>query len=160
MPCAPSSESPEPMEAVHAAIAIKTLFVKGQIIEGTNTTIKGQGTAEVILANGKAIVHFTAKISTAGSETNVFSWGLSRTALKTLNSNVPTITPTTGGSGKFYSSAGTVDSSSTGFGACFQSSTSYWTPARLHDTSGNTGAWPSSMFPVDSMITGTVCGSY
>ena len=154
--------TPVSSAAVHAATDVKTLFVKGQIIEGTNTAIKGQGTAEVILINGKAIINFTAKISTAGSETNVFSWGLSRNALKTLNSNVPTITPATGsgGTGVVFTSSGAVSSNLTHYGACFQNYNPYWTPARLYDTSGSIGVWPSSEFLVDTMIAGTVYGTY
>ena len=159
-----TADDPTPVSsaAVHAATNIKTYFVKGQIITGINTIIKGHGTAEVILQNGKATINFVAKITTAGTESNIFSWGLDSRQLTNLNSNIPSITPLSGSSstGIFFSGSGNIDTNLVGYGGCFHGNTPHWTPTRLYNTSGDLGAWPPTSFPVDYMISGTVFGTY
>ena len=159
-----TANDPTPVSsaAVHAAVDGKTYFVKGEIVSGTNTPIRGHGTAEVILQNGKASINFVAKITTAGTENNIWSWGLSATKLKALNNALPTISPLSevSGTGVYYNSSGNIDIDATSYGGCFTGNSPYWTPTRLYDTSGNLGGWPPVRFPVDKIITGTVFGTY
>lgn len=141
----------------------KILLGSGKILDANGDTTEGHGTFTVTLyQNGECRVDFMCKITTAGTASDNFNWGLSVDLLKGINNNIPTITPKKGGALVFFDSSGTVNSNSNGFGGTASPAAvaTKWMFGRIYTLEGTWGGWNSTKFPVDSYIYGFTIGTF
>lgn len=133
---------------------------RGQILNSNSDPVAGVGEAQVYLyPNGTAVIKFFVKITTSGSSTTNFTWGINRDLLSALNSDIPTITPS-GGACTYYTTTGNISTTKQGYAGRASVSGQFWLPGRVHTTSGSVGGWPPSEFAVDQMIEGLLYGTY
>ena len=110
--------------------------------------------------SGLAEIHYAYEITTSGSNSQGWSWGLNRDLLVMLNSNIPTITPIVGGTLIIFRSDGVVDTGSNGYGGINSAMSQFWQPARIYQTDGAYGGWSSNTFPVGYRCCGVAYGTY
>ena len=136
----------------------------GMILNSEADTCVGYGIATVYLfKNGIAEVHFNIQITTAGTGSSYFKFGLNREKLRDINPNIPVITPQNGGSLIFYDSSGAVSNDLMGYGGTLSiagTNTQFWEPARVYDTNGSIGGWSASQLTVGRRMIGVCYGTY
>lgn len=98
----------------------------GNCISGTAIVVDGMVTCTYQM-NEVMRVDFNLKIITAGSGTDNF--GISPTLLRSLNPEIPVITPISGGSLQFFASSGSLLTAN--IGASMVESDGLWRPSRL-----------------------------
>lgn len=132
--------------------------INGKLISSANDSIVGYGSACVLLLqNGIARIDFSAKIETAGTNINNFTWGLNRDYF--IDATGKTITPIYGGVLEYLKSSG-IDAERRGMGGIFIVSDHFWVPSRVYDTGGNAGSWASGNIDVGTCLFGTCYGTY
>ena len=124
----------------------------GNCMEGSSVVCNGIVTVTYQI-NEIARIDFQLSITTAGSSNT--NYGISRALLRTLNADIPLITPVDGGVLHIFSSAGAL---ATTVGATFLANGNYWTPARID--SGVITALNENNFTAGRIITGTCFGNY
>ena len=132
---------------------------EGDIISGpSGSVVKGRGTATVTITNGIAIIDFAAKITTRGTSSSTFAWGISANFLRNALS-LPNLTPISRGKWMAYDgSTDLPDIANSGYGNSFTATNdgTFWCFARLYQDSGSAyGAWSDNHFPVGTYIEGT-----
>ena len=139
-------------------------FVKGKIAKASSSQSvwEGYGVATIrLLANHMCAIDFEYKVETA--DATVISGnvdGISPALLKALNSNIPTITPLTGGIVHFVNSSGYIESNYEGYGGMLTVYAGLWAVARMYQASGSTGTWAPQNFPVNYRFFGTAYGTW
>lgn len=93
----------------------------------------------------------------------MFNWGLNRDLLKSadksIDGEIPTIQPLSGGVCMYYRSNEIYDSAN-GIAGCHNRNENFWQFARMYETSGSIGGWPTSQFNVGDRIKGVCFGTY
>ena len=142
----------------------KVYMAHGNIFRGGGDPLSGYGIAMVSLfPNGIAKVDFYINVTTSGSSSSNFSYGLSAAKLREINPSIPEITANAGGTYVMYRTNNTIASDLVYYGGyMYQSvgSSSSWALGRIYNTSGDAGGWPASTFVAGQIITGTAYGSY
>lgn len=146
---------------------VKIFRVSGRILNAASDTTTGYGTALITCHKGIAKIEFGVKITTAGSVSDKFDWGLNRDLLINLNSNIPTISPRQGGNCIFIKPDGTIDvgtgtGGSMGYAGSLNINGQFWCPGRIYNQNNNSsvGSWPSNNLAVDTILVGTCYGIY
>ena len=133
----------------------------GLLLNSSGDTCEGVGTATVYLyQNGIAVIDFNIKITASGTSSSVFTCGLNRNLLVAANSNIPKITPISGGSLTYYATDGHTSSENMEYGGTTTSLVQFWQAARVYDSSGSIGGWPASTYVANQRLIGTVYGTY
>lgn len=146
----------------------KRYVVDGYILNGN--VIRGYGRATVMLyANGQAVIDYSCRVTTANMTGDVFGYGISPKILHQNNSNIPLITPKSGGtvmyyrtgseSGVLYPQRELVHLSGTHTTVQYEADM-YWQFARLYEVGTEPGAWPTRSMPLDTYIQGTCYGTF
>ena len=142
------------------------LRVTGQIAKGANSSVAGMGIADIYWSSitGLATINFNYKVTTAGTSTSDFTYGLSVEAMKALNSNVPNISPLTSGSGvcNVYENSGVLSIADGNFGWCLQGEAEgYWAISRVYKSGNNylAGPYPTNILSMGRYISGTAYGT-
>lgn len=146
----------------------KRYVVDGYILNGN--VIRGYGRATVMLyANGQAVIDYACRVTTANMTGDVFGYGISPKILHQNNSNIPLITPKSGGtvmyyrtgseSGVLYPQRELVHLSGTHTTVQYEADM-YWQFARLYEVGTEPGAWPTRSMPLDTYIQGTCYGTF
>lgn len=146
----------------------KRYVVDGYILNGN--VIRGYGRATVMLyANGQAVIDYACRVTTANMTGDVFGYGISPKILHQNNSNIPLITPKSGGtvmyyrtgseSGVLYPQQELVHLSGTHTTVQYGADM-YWQFARLYEVGTEPGAWPTRSMPLDTYIQGTCYGTF
>lgn len=145
---------------VDGLVGAKIYSVHGTIVEsGTTGTAKGYGKATVQIIGKTVLVDFSAKITTAGTVSNVYNIGISVATLRGINASIPAFTVRNGGNITFFDADGKYSSMNGYAGeASVNTSTNRWSFARVYNTSGSVGAWPDSDYQTGMVITGTLQG--
>lgn len=139
----------------------KKFLVCGQIANSQNGTLLGIGQATVILfASGLAEINYEYKITTAGTVSNLFLWGLNRDLLQTLNSNIPLITPEEGGHCSYYNSEGNLIASKLGYAGINGANSQFWPIARIYTQIGDIGNYPETELSVEDRVVGIAYGKF
>lgn len=133
-------------------------FVKSY--SGTGTAV-GYGRAVVDIIGKCATINFYSQIVTAGSVSSIYDVGISVSALRSLNSSIPSMTVSNGGIIHYYTSAGALNTNLEGYGGLGNGNTTnnYWQFSRVYDTNGNIGSWPDSSYTSGIRITGVLYGT-
>ena len=141
------------------------LRVTGQIAKGANDSVAGMGVADIYWSStsGLVVINFNYKVTTAGTSTSDFTYGLSVEAMKALNSNVPNISPLTSGSGvcNVYENSGVLSMDNGNFGWCLHGETEgYWAISRVYKSGNNylAGPYPTNILSAGRYISGTAYG--
>lgn len=125
----------------------------GNCLDGTS--VAGDGIVTVTYEMNDIVrLDFNLKITTAGTGTSAF--GISPTLLRTLNADIPSITPVDGGTLQIHSSTGTLDTSL--IGPTLKADNGLWTPASI--ASGQITALTEADMTAGMVITGTCYGTY
>ena len=128
------------------------------LINASNDTVAGNGTASIeVYPNKTFVAHFEAKLNAAGTGTS-YSWGINADAFKTT-CGLTSMTPVAGGVARFYTSSGAIDTNSQGAGGTFTKNGQFWTPARNYNGT-SVGGWDSGHFASGQYISGTVYGTW
>ena len=125
----------------------------GNCFDGTSVEVDGIVTVTYQM-NEVARLDFNLKVTTAGTGTSDF--GISPTILRSLNADIPTITPVDGGTMQIYTSAGALDI--TALGATMLESNGLWTPSKI--VSGVITALTEADMTAGITIVGTCYGTY
>ena len=125
----------------------------GNCMSGTAIVVDGIVTCTYGM-NEVMRLDFNLKVTTSGSGSSAF--GISPTLLRTLNSNIPTITPISGGTLQMFNSSGAL--SVANIGASMIASNGLWTPSRL--VSGSQTAFSESDIASGYTLVGTCYGTY
>lgn len=145
-----------------ALVSTRMWSVRGNIARGASTgTAVGYGKAMVYIVGKTVVVEFEAKITTAGTKSDVFDFGIRVADIRSLNTGIPEFTVVNGGIIHYYNSDGTIDTSMEGYAgeATLNTAENRWAFARLYDTSGSIGPWADNRYTVGKIITGTVYGT-
>ena len=143
----------------------KHYLVSGQILNESGGNTAGHGVASVLLfPNGVAVVTYQCMISTAGASTTNYAWGINRDLIRALNSNIPVITPVTGGTVTWYqpASGGVFSGFNTtynGYGCTHSPNGSFWNFARNYNGS-SIGAFSSNAATLNSRMHGICIGTF
>ena len=127
-----------------------------------SSNIEGYGTATISLRNGIARIDFFVRITQNSDNTEVFNYGINRDLFKSAIGNVE-VTPVEKGVFTFYNSSGALNIDRTGYGGTpdnINRDSQFWGIGRMHNTAGIVGGWPTVQFPVNTMIVGTIYGTY
>lgn len=145
---------------VDGLVGEKLYSVRGTIVEsGTTGTAKGYGKATIQIIGKTVLVDFSAKITTAGTVSDVYNVGISVATLRSINASIPAFTVGNGGNIIFFDADGKYSSMNGYAGeAGVNTSANYWSFARVYNTSGNVGAWADSNYQAGMVITGTLQG--
>ena len=145
---------------VDGLVGAKIYSVRGTIVEsGTTGTAKGYGKATVQIIGKTVLVDFSAKITTAGTLSNVYNIGISVATLRGINASIPAFTVENGGNITFFDADGKYSSLNGYAGeASVNTSGNYWSFARVYNTSGSVGAWSDDRYQTGMVITGTLQG--
>lgn len=129
----------------------------GEVLTSSNNSLKGIGSVDIALINGIAVIEFDIKITSAGSGGDVFSYGITKSVIQSLDNTLPNIIPIAGGHWTCTAGGATTD-----YGSYFEiNSTNYWLPARYYTTDGAIGGWSCAAFnAAGARLTGTCYGSY
>lgn len=125
----------------------------GNCFSGTSIVVDGIVTVTYQL-NDIARLDFQLQVTTAGSGSADF--GISRALLRTLNPDIPLITPVDGGAIQIYTALGAI--ATTSIGTTMKANGNLWTPAKI--SSGAITALNESAFSSGRIITGTCYGTY
>lgn len=146
----------------------KRYVVDGYILNGD--VIRGYGRATVMLyANGQAVIDYACRVTTANMAGDVFGYGISPKILHQNNSNIPLITPKSGGTvmyyrtgsegGVLYPQQDLVHLSGT-HNTVQYGADMYWQFARLYEVGTAPGGWPTRAMPLNTYIQGTCYGTF
>lgn len=125
----------------------------GNCMDGTS--IAGDGVVTVTYEMNDVVrLDFNLTVTTAGTGTSPF--GISPTLLRTLNADIPTITPVDGGTMQIVTSLGSIDLSH--IGPTMKADNGLWTPASI--VSGDITALTEAELTAGMVITGTCYGTY
>lgn len=125
----------------------------GAIMGGT--AVVGTGTATCTYKFNEVMqIDFRLKITTAGSGSSAY--GISTSLLRTLNTEIPALTPLDGGVLQIFNSSGTLLSTYTG--ASFLANGVYWQPSYV--SSGALTAINESVMTSGITLVGTAYGTY
>lgn len=147
--------------ALDDVLTQKLYHAQGEVFKATSGgTAKGSGVATVhITPDGVAQIDFVVRISTAGSNTNVFGVGISVSLLRSINANIPEIVPAKGGNCIFFNANGSINTGMTEFGgSCLDVTSDMWNIGRIYDATGSYGSWPDSMYTSGMIVKGTLYG--
>ena len=138
-------------------------FYKGALLHGSSasTAIFGYGVAQITLSGGVARIDFELKITTGDSSSTKFDYGIDTDYLTATAGK--SITPTAGGVVHFFTSSGAIDTTHeelAGTAVLNGSYPTFWLLARMYNQNGSIGQWPTSAFPANSRVTGTIFGTY
>ena len=125
----------------------------GNCMTGTSVQCNGIVTVTYQM-NEIARIDFQLSITTAGTGSG--DYGISRALLRTLNPDIPLITPVDGGSLQIYSALGAISTSS--IGTTMKANGNLWTPAKIE--SGAIAQIAESSLSAGRVITGTCYGTY
>ena len=125
----------------------------GNCFDGTAIVVDGIVTVTYQL-NEIARLDFQLQVTTSGSGSG--DYGISRALLRTLNPDIPLITPVDGGAIQIYSALGAI--ATTSIGTTMKANGNLWTPAKI--SSGAITALSESTFTTGRIITGTCYGTY
>jgi hypothetical protein len=145
---------------VDGLVGAKIYSVRGTIVKSATTgTAEGYGKATVQIIGKTVLVDFTAKITTAGTVSDVYNIGISVATLRGINASIPAFTVGNGGNITFFDADGKYSSMNGYAGeAAVNTSANYWSFARVYNTSGSVGAWADSSYQTGMVITGTLQG--
>lgn len=125
----------------------------GNCMEGTSIECDGIVTVTYCM-NDIARLDFQLIITIAGTGTGDF--GISRSLLRSLNPDIPVITPVDGGAIQIFSSSGAISTSSVG--TTMKANGNLWTPSKID--SGVITALSELSMTSGRVITGTCYGVY
>ena len=140
----------------------KFYSVRGIIVDsGTTGKAEGYGKATVIIVGKTVMITFSAKITTAGTETSTYNIGIGVSTLRSLNPDIPAFTVGNGGNIEFLDSSGNYDVDMNGYGGegANNATDNRWNFGRLYNTSGDFGLWSDNDFTLGKIIKGTVYGT-
>ena len=143
----------------------KVYTASGQIATASGDNMKGNGIATVVLyASGIAVVYYEYLVVTAGTSGSVWAAGLSATALKQINANIPTITPIQGGPMTFLNPRsggnwGLFGDGINGYAGINCANSSWWTVGRNYNGAA-IGSHPASIFSLDTRVKGVAFGTF
>ena len=140
----------------------KFYSARGIIVDsGTTGTTEGYGKATVVIIGKTVMVTFSAQITTAGTEEDIYDIGIGVSTLCSLNPDIPAFTVSHGGNIEFLDASGVYDVNMNGYGGecVFDISTNRWNLARIYDTNGSIGTWRDSKYTTGIIIRGTVYGT-
>ena len=124
----------------------------GDIFGGT--AVVGNGTATLTYQfNDIMQIDFSVRITTAGSGSSAY--GLSTALIRTLNEEIPTLTPISGGMLEIFNSSGALTNR---VGASFIANGAYWQPAVA--SSGSLTGIAESSITSGMTLVGTVYANY
>lgn len=137
----------------------KQYWVSG-LIANSNNTFKGYGQATIVLySSGLAQIDYEYIVTTVGTNDSLFNWGLNRDLFQLLNSNIPIITPSTGGHCYIYTNSGVLWSSE--MVNITESVDNFWCISQVSDTLNNTlDKYPESTLSLDYKVSGTAYGTF
>lgn len=139
----------------------KIYYVKGLIANSDGGVYQGSGVATIILyTNGIAEIQYNYKCTTAGTDGNIWLWGLNRDLLHNLNSEIPIITPITRGICNSITSNGSWDINGMAYGGINMAIAQFWAPGRMYATNSDLGQYPENWMVVDQSIQGTAYGTF
>lgn len=135
---------------------------RGQLINSDGGTIKGCGTADIILCNGIARIDFALMIETADTTSHT-NWGINRDFF-TSTVGVAII-PDYTGTFTYFKPDGTVDGDRQGYAGTFDipsGARQFWKPSRVYKSGSSylVGTWADYLFPVGSRMVGSCYGTY
>lgn len=142
-------------ETIADSFAERTYVINaiGNCVSGTALVVSGICTCTYKF-NDVMQIDFNLKVTTAGSGSS--DYGISPTLLRTLNSNIPYLTPVEGGTLQIFNSSGALQ---TGYvGASFTVASGYWKPSYV--SSGSLTAIDESAFTSGMTLIGTCYGRY
>ena len=125
----------------------------GNCMSGTSVEVDGIVTCTYEM-NEVMRLDFNLKVTTAGTGSG--DYGISPTLLRTLNADIPVITPIDGGSLQVFSSSGALDTNNVG--ASMIATNGLWTPSRL--VSGVETVFDESAMNSGITLIGTCYGIY
>ena len=125
----------------------------GNCMDGTSVECDGIVTATYEM-NDVIRLDFNLTVTTAGTGSSAF--GISPTLLRTLNPDIPVITPVDGGTLQIITAVGTVDLSR--YGTTMKADNGLWTPASI--VSGNITALTETDMAAGIVLTGSCYGTY
>lgn len=129
------------------------MTANGKIMSGT--ALAGTGVVTCTHKfNDVMQIDFQLKITTAGSGTGTY--GILTSLIRTINTEIPPITPQNGGVLNIFTSSGAL--STTHIGTTFLADGDYWTPAR--HLSGVITKIDESFFTANMFMSGTVYATY
>lgn len=128
------------------------------LIANEDGAFRAYGSAHIFIVGTYAYISYMYKVSAASTTSNNFNYGLSRDLIKNLNTAIPSITPYSGGIATVYDTTGSIVSGTIQYGMYHDAKGQFWALARLADTSGTSGDWPSTKFPVGQMVIGVAIG--
>ena len=127
-----------------------------------SSNIEGYGVATISLRNGIARIDLFVRITQNSDTTEVFNYGINRDLFKSAIGNIE-ITPVEKGVFTFYNSSGVLNIDRTGYGGSPENinrDSQFWGIGRMHNIAGTVGGWPTVQLPVNTMIVGTIYGTY
>ena len=125
----------------------------------TGSSVAAYGICRVELyPNGLAVVDFNLQFTAPGT-TGDFNWGLNRDILRTLNANIPIITPISG-TCSYYDANGIYSDGLSGYSGALTAINQFWAFGRLYDTAGNIGGWGASQMSAGIKVVGRCYGTY
>lgn len=144
-----------------ALVSTRMWSVRGNIVRSIGGTAVGYGKAMVYIVGKTVVVEFEAKITTAGTVSNLYDVGIEVAVLRSLNTGIPEFTVVNGGIIHYYKAGGTLDTDMEGYAgeASLYTADNRWGFARLYNTSGSVGAWSDNNFTVGKIITGRLYGT-
>lgn len=126
---------------------------QGNCFSGTAIVVDGIVTCTYQM-NEVMRLDFQLTITTSGSGSGTY--GVSPTLLRTLNANIPKITPISGGVVQLFSNSGALNTNN--IGGSMIAKNGLWTPARL--VSNVMTAWPEQALSSGIKLVGTCFGKY
>lgn len=127
--------------------------VVGNCVSGTSIAVNGIVTCTYKMNNVMQL-DFNIKVTTAGSGSSAF--GISPTLLRTLNSEIPIITPISGGTMQLFNASGALMVANVG--TSMVANNGLWTPSRI--VSGAETAFNESDMAAGYTLVGTCYGVY
>lgn len=129
-------------EIESGSLNIQYFHCNGTIFKnGGSGTITGNGSASILICGNIARIDFDFYVTTASGGSGDWAWGIDSNQFTALNSNIPAITPMTGG---WYRTTG-MPSDTEGYATVFDRSGRFWRPCRYYTTACDSiGGWPAS----------------
>lgn len=147
----------------------KIYIAKGGICNSDNSgTVVGYGSATVLIMHGNiARIDYSIKIITSGTLSNNLYYGINRDLLSNLNSNIPKITPISGGTFIVYNNDKSINTTLYGYGTIHNPRTQFWNFGRVYKITtgdndmnyGTTGEWYENEITDGMLIIGTCYGT-
>lgn len=129
------------------------MVAEGNCMSGTSIVVNGIVTCTYEM-NDIMRLDFNLRVTTIGSGSGAF--GISPTLLRSLNSDIPAITPISGGTMQLFNASGALMIAN--IGSSMMAKDGLWTPSRL--VSGTQTAFNESDFSTSYTLVGTCYGKY